>query len=447
MENLKKEGPQNQETIHLVVGGEFMGALVPDPQLSLENPPQLRFWEIEGFFKCPVIGWCLNIAEQKEMLKKEGVSIKGKSNLQIHEILVKSLDDENQLSRRIDFWLNRKYQKEIEELFPLEQGEFIKRWEASLERDEIDGILWVAVTKGDLSTEVRRAIFGDVHMEMHVRAKQIDNERQRLDQERKRNESLAETAKEASRMNKILKRENEKLRNELMISSRLSDTLRGQKQEVENELSRVNENDFVASLRRENAELRAGRDEVLKQISAYQGQLRRLENQNNKLLSRLNQLEQIGFQRSHESESSVEQISGSSQPELPSSIDLSKKCVLVVGGLPRMEALYRRIIERNKGVFEYHDGRMTMGPKDLVNQVLRADFVLCCLDHSSHTSALVVRKLCKKYQKPFRMLISSSLNNIFLALLAFQEKLTIIQNEEEDSYDNPCKTTSGGGVS
>ena len=48
------------------------------------------------------------------------------------------------------------------------------------------GILWVAVTKADLSSEVRRNIFGDLHMETHVRAKQFGNERQKPDQERKK---------------------------------------------------------------------------------------------------------------------------------------------------------------------------------------------------------------------------------------------------------------------
>jgi hypothetical protein len=447
MENLKKEGLQAPESIHLVVGDPFMGPFAPGSQLSFDDHPRLRFWEIEGFFKCPVVGWCFDVAEQKEVLRKEGISIKGKSNLQIHEILVKSLDDENRLSRRIDFWLNRKYQKEINELSSLEQGEFIKHWEASLERDEIDGILWVAVTRADLPIEARMTIFGDLHMETHERAKQIDNERKRLDQERKRNESLAESAKEASRMNKILKRENEGLRNELAIACRLSDTLQRQTQELEKELSKGNENSLIVSLQKENAQLRAEREGILKQISVCQGEMRTLENQNNKLLSKLKKLEQIRLQRSNESGSLVKQISDSSQHDPASSIDLSKRCVLVVGGLPKMEALYRRLIERNKGIFEYHDGRMSTGPKELVNQVRRADLVLCCIDHSSHTSALVVKKLCKKYKKPFRMLINSSLNNIFLTLLAFQSRLTTIQNGQEDSYDTPSKTRSGGEVS
>jgi len=63
----------------------------------------LRIWEIQERFKCPVIGWCLDISEQKEVLKKEGISIKEKSNFEIHEIVVDSLENENRVSRRIDF--------------------------------------------------------------------------------------------------------------------------------------------------------------------------------------------------------------------------------------------------------------------------------------------------------------------------------------------------------
>ena len=91
MENLKKESLKTPESIYIVVGDPFTRPLPPESQLF----PRLRFWEIEGFFKCPVVGWCLDIAEQKEMLRKEGVSIKGKSNPELHEVLVKSLDDEN----------------------------------------------------------------------------------------------------------------------------------------------------------------------------------------------------------------------------------------------------------------------------------------------------------------------------------------------------------------
>jgi hypothetical protein len=79
--------------------------------------------------------------------------------------VVESLGQENRLSRRIDSWLNRKYQKEVKEFSSLRQEEFIKHWNASLKKGEVESILWVAVTKADLSTEAKRSIFGDVHVE------------------------------------------------------------------------------------------------------------------------------------------------------------------------------------------------------------------------------------------------------------------------------------------
>jgi len=437
MQELERER-LTSETMLSLVGHPLLDPSAIKTLLPLIDPRRMRFWEVEGYFKCPVVGWCLDIAEQKEILRKEGICLKGKSDLQIHEILVKGLDNENSLSRRIDFWLNRKYQKEINELSSLDPEDFLKRWEASLINSaDFDGLLWVAVTKADLSTEVRKRLFGDVHMETHVRAKQFANERQRLDQELKRNERFAENVKEASRINRVLKRENEGLRDQLAVACQLSDTLRRQNQELERELSKGNENGLMVNLQKENVQLRAEKDGGLKQITTYQRELRRLENQNYKLLSKLRKQQHLRFQRSNELGISFKQISDSSLSDSSSTIDLCERRVLVVGGLPKMEALYRQLIERNKGIFEYHDGRVNTGtgPKELVNQVRRADLVLCCVDHSSHTAALIVKKFCKKYKKPFRMLINSSLSNISCALLILQNPLSTIQNRQEGIYD------------
>lgn len=442
MEKFDRQYLQSSGASHLVTGDQLLGSLAPEPQLSFNGQTQLRIWEIEDRFKCPMIGWCFDITEQKEVLKKEGIAVKDISNFRIHEIVVESLTEENRLSRRIDSWLNRKYQKEIREFSTLAQEEFLKHWKESIRKGDVEGIIWVAVTKPDLSVEAKRIIFGDVHMEMHVRAKQIGHERQKLDQERERNEILAGTIREVSRINKVLKRENEELKNELAIACRLSDSLKVQHQKLEKELSSVNEKNFITSLEKENAELRAGRDEILKQISDYQRELRKHQNQNNKLLLKLEKERQTRVPQTNEPEGEIYQNVVTDLHDPDSSLDLSKRCILVVGGLPKMESLYRRLIERNKGIFEYHDGRMKTGAKELVNQVRRADFVLCCVDHNSHTAALVVKKLCKKYKKTFRMLINSSLNNIFLTLLAFQDRLTTIQNGEEGFYSNPFKNRS-----
>jgi hypothetical protein len=243
---------------------------------------------------------------------------------------------------------------------------------------------------------------------------------------------LTESIGEVGRINKVLKKENEGLKNELSIACRLSDTLQRRHQELEKQLAEVNENAFIVSLQKENAGLRAERDGILRQISIYQRELTKLQNQNNKLLVKLKKQWQTHNHRSDEPETPANQNASSSLHDPVSSLDLSQISVLVVGGLAKMESLYRRLVEGHGGIFEYHDGRMNTGAKELVNQVRRADLVLCCIDHNSHTAALVVKKLCKKYKKPFRTLITSSLNNIFMTLQAFRDGLTSIQNGQED---------------
>ena len=88
-----------------------------------------------------------------------------------------------------------------------------------------------------------------------------------------------------------------------------------------------------------------------------------------------------------------------------------------------MEGLYRNLIEERGGVFEYHDGRLHGGLRELDNQVRRADVVLCPVDFNSHGASSAVKRLGKKYQKPVRMLPNSSLSTIsrmLSAIIAYQ---------------------------
>ena len=92
------------------------------------------------------------------------------------------------------------------------------------------------------------------------------------------------------------------------------------------------------------------------------------------------------------------------------SFDLCRKRVLVVGGITRMESLYRRLIEDNGGIFEYHDGHMKHGAKQLENRLRRADMVLCPVNCNSHAACNTVKNLAKKLDKPLYMLANGSLN-------------------------------------
>ena len=92
--------------------------------------------------------------------------------------------------------------------------------------------------------------------------------------------------------------------------------------------------------------------------------------------------------------------------------DLCQKRVLIVGGISRMESVYREFIEGSGGRFDYHDGYMQKGVKPLEERMKRADMVLCPVNCNSHTACAVVKKLGKKHKKNVHMLHNYSLSAV-----------------------------------
>ena len=126
-----------------------------------ENPPEygrfptLKFWKIDPFFKCPVVGICLTLSEQKQVLKKAGISPKGKSPFEIHELLVGCADNENRVSKQVDRLVNRKFRAEITPLLELNEKVFMGHWASCFYGGTFVGAFWAAAIRPDLSTEAR----------------------------------------------------------------------------------------------------------------------------------------------------------------------------------------------------------------------------------------------------------------------------------------------------
>lgn len=120
--------------------GNGLGSIASGATLP-ERPARRRFWEIDCYFKCPVVGLCLALSEQKQLLKKAGISAKRKGLFEIHEILVGHSETENPLSCRMDSFLSNKYSREAKALRVLEENDFLERWRSCFRTGEIKAAL------------------------------------------------------------------------------------------------------------------------------------------------------------------------------------------------------------------------------------------------------------------------------------------------------------------
>ena len=405
----------------LLVPPESIETVIPGCD---DSPSRLKPWLIHEHFKCPVIGTCLSLDEQKKILKKAGYSIRNLSTYEIHGTLVNSLSSENRLSIRIDACLNRKFKNEISEFAFIDRPLFLDNWKKHFKEGEFAAILWVAATRCDLIEEDVCVIFGDVHMQMHLNAANNMKLKQQLSRQQEENEKILIRFNKSAELRRTLKKENEKFKRELSESNGRYKDIERKKLTLEDELSKIKEGAIVLNLEKENMELHAEIRKVKKEVSEQQQlqeQVNAFKNQNKQLCSELENQCKASEQLKNEFEKVLDQITSLTRcDETCPSFDLCKKRILIVGGVERMESAYRKLIEGNGGIFEYHDGHMKGGKKLLENQLKRADVVLCPININSHNACSAVKKYSKKHRKHVQMLASSGLNAISQALFEIE---------------------------
>jgi len=424
-ESMQTNKIQNPKQIEFKSFDHLPGEITSDLTGSIYKPLPLRFWEIDLIFKCPVVGTCLDMSEQKQILKKARISLKKKNPYEIHETMVRSSKSETPLSRKIDCRLNRKFKKEITAFFELEEDELMQIWKSRVKNGEIKGLLWVAATRADLSIESKRSLFGDIHMEMHLNAVENRKVRQQLSYLQDKNQELVQMLKDSTRIRKKLKKENENLeRDYTELHSRYA-FLENENLSIEKELSILRVNTGMLDLETENQQLRNELGNLSGEIGDYRQHLKALRGQNNKLLSKLETQRGMNDHLKKEMEEIFTQFSALTKcDETCPSFDLCRKRILVVGGINRMESLYRQLIEENGGIFEYHNGHIKGGKKALENRIRRADIVLCPVNINSHNACSVVKKMGKKHRKSIQMLAGSGLGVISQALSECQEGIS-----------------------
>lgn len=379
-----------------------------------------RLWELPPNLRCPVVGTCMRNRELRKILTKSGVRAKQYSSFQLHIQVMNRLAEEGPVSRKVDAALRRKYRDSLDAFGTMPEDRFMALWRERLKTGDADfvDLFYVSCVRRDLSEPAAIEIYGDIHMMGHAQTRTAVSAGRKLADERER----------AIRAEERLKRERER-------NHSLKSQLQAVNAEVREARHRITELSFsCASLRKcrrnasatldgpDPARLRAERDEALAENRKLQKELNRVEREKRKCQIERFELRSIRDELSGEIETLIAQFGQiapcehPARPEACPRFDTCPKRILIVGGMTRIRHLYQALVESRGGVFDYHDGYMQNGNRDIDAQVRRSDVVICPVNCNSHGACRKIKHLCKKYDKPFKMLPSASLSAITEAL-------------------------------
>jgi hypothetical protein len=229
-----------------------------------------------------------------------------------------------------------------------------------------------------------------------------------------------------------LQKENEQLRqNQEKLWTTLAEVER-EKARLEEKLAAEDSRNRNAEIERENQILKAKLDAVLESAEDKQRIVASLEETNRRLSSEIERQKESNRRVKNEAQEILGEFLTLNRcdPICPS-FDLCKKRILLVGGITRMESLYRELVEKSGGIFEYHDGYMKNGIRMLECRLRRADVVVCPVNCNSHAACSIVKNLAKKHNKTVHMLANSSLSAVSRAIWCANDGGTINPQKPE----------------
>lgn len=385
-----------------------------------------HIWEIEYYLKCPVVGTCLSIGEQRKILKKARHTTTGLKPYQIHGAIMERLNSKNTISLKLDKYLRHKYRKDIPLLLDLNEERFLNSWSIFFMTERMEALFFVAAIRKDLSDEFIMEIFGEIHILGHTNISRAVKHGQELNVHREANTKLVKQLNQTKERAREFKKKEKSLKVSLLESRALLQKLEANPSGMRGEKERN------AALESERLVLSGQIREIKALLEKKAEQMRKLERQKRRL-----EIDKFDLQGTNEhltveisdllaKIAQVEECTKCNEQDCPKT-RLCDKRILIVGGITKMKHFYQRLIEKNGAIFEYHDGYMQNGNGNLEKRVRRCDLILCPVDCNSHAACMRVKKLGRKHKKPYKILRRSSLSAISNALLEIEQDQNMLQ--------------------
>ena len=383
-----------------------------------------------------MIGACLSVTEMRKLCRVSIFQIIGMyDDYQLHTqfMQISGLDDSR--GKALQKYFDQKYSLSLKRYCRVvDEAEIYALWEEDWQEGRIDQAWFGILSNVYASFSLVNSIYRKLHMLGHenlnsrfIQQKEITAVQAKLDDceallFRERQDHLQEKLRLQAMFTEkemdwhLL----EQLKNELRKAKAELDQLKSPDWQVS---GKVNREDELASLRQQVKNLsktvevqRNDLEENQQQLQLAVNELKSVDKRAPGLLERLAmQDEELKAAEALLTEnfrdSPCSTCADSNTAGCPGK-NLCGKVVLYVGGVNSMIPHYRQLVETYGGQFIHHDGGKEVSPALLPKMLTSADVVICPINCISHSACTCVKKMCKRFQKPFVMTRSAGLSSL-----------------------------------
>ena len=370
-----------------------------------------RIWDLSPNLHCSIIGigTCLSTVALRQLFAKlNQPDAKTVSDHDLHSRAVKIAGQRDVAGKLLNKMLDKRHEAHIKRFAKAKTAQEVRAlWLAALERGDIPGAYWAALSHPATDQAVVSEVFGEVHMLSHlvgtanradiVRLRQLEGELGERDEKIARQEArLQRMARQREELTQRIEQQEQELRSRPVSAPAAeaeTSALSALKQRLSDERAR-------------SALLATRAAELEKALAAREQDLRQFE-------------EKISALRHEQSslEATLAGLMGAEQEAAGTAPDLTGRRLLYVGGRPKQLEQLRSLAARLGGTLLTHDGGIEESTALLPGLVSQSDMAFFPVDCVSHGAAGQVKRLCREVGKPYMPLRSASLAS-FLAAIA-----------------------------
>ncbi|EPY02325.1 DUF2325 domain-containing protein [Magnetospirillum fulvum] len=387
-----------------------------------EARPRLRrkLWEIEHHCHCTIIGTCLSLPELRGLASRNGLELAkpNPTEYEIHSAMVHLASRDRSLGKAMHKALDRKYTLAVKRFSRVNTRDAVEAlWKECLGRGEVAGPLWALMTHPATDESLQSLVFGEVHMLSHqvgsmVRSDmrqmavlekekadlegKIRRQQERLHQEIARREASMRDLRDLLALEQA---ENRRLR-ECGDATEQVRALKVMQQDLQQALDLAEARASKAEDRSRTAEEIIG--ELDRTVNEQAAELIALRTETATMEARLN-----------------EALYGRDRSACPTPCnrpDLCGRCILYVGGRSIQVPHLQKLVSERNGVLIHHDGGVEDNIGRLPGLLGNADAVMFPVDCVSHAAHDQLKKLCRRWSKPFVPVRRSGLGAFIAAL-------------------------------